>query len=1292
MAERRWTAQQLSAIETRDKTLLVSAAAGSGKTATLTERIIRSLLDKEHPVTIDSMLIVTFTNAAAGELKEKIRTALEEAVKKNPSDEGLVRQLMMLPSASIKTIDSFCNDLLKNNAASVGLNPRYRISTGSECNILSASIMEGLIDSVYSGKEPDIATPEEFDMLAECLTETRHTEELSEVLRWVYDKCQSSLSGTALISELTEIYNPDRFTVVESTPHGAYIVNRLRTAAESGISAIEYFRREMTAEGADVKFIETADSDIEQLRLLEKITYAEAKEGIDSFHFKSFPGAKGGRTPAVSDYKNARVDIRDEMKIFKNQFLYSADEWRELYASLYEILTVLCKFLFAFDRIFVNEKRQRGIVSYADIERYTYECLWKNGERTEIARSIASGISQIYIDEYQDVNALQDKIFEAVSRPDNRFMVGDIKQSIYGFRSARPEIFASMKAAFPPLSEADGSTASIFMSSNFRCDKAIVDFTNEVFDKMFGLIGENIGYAEGDRLGYAKLQEHEPQYRKPDVVIIENHKYSDVTCISTCEAVAEKIQDLLEHGRLNNGERIKPSDIAIILRKATKLDQYVAALESRSIKAEIAANDKFFLTPEVLLTLSFLHAIDNPKRDIYLAALMCSPLFGFDASELTGFRNVGECDTLYDSLLLAAKAQGESKLCRFLTVLEGYRRAAEGLPVDKLIYKIYRETGLLALATRQGGRKNLVFLYDHARSFESGSFKGLYNFLSYIDDVINGDVKGEFDEKRSGGSADAVKITTAHSSKGLEYPIVFFAEADTPFHKRANSKDKDRWIKISEEMGISIKLRTPSGLARVNNPVTFAVNEYIKDKEFEEELRVLYVILTRAKERLFVVGESAKADIEEYKSNMRLSSEIMTPYSARKLASSLDVILASVGGGIEVDDFLSYDRSCDLTKSDGTEKAANVESNGKAAEKPSENDGYEKIEGLADIFTERFTFKYPDEYMTVLPEKLSVSTLSPTVFDTADDNVTLLFDGQTGAADNTEMKAESDTSADSIDKMSRMKNDLGTAGKEKSENPTDNSDSIINKSTDGERRDGDSEITDSANIKGTDAKDGFAAYAPTYELSDRKVTLPKFMQGSRAEESAKRGIATHYFMQFCNLERFAKEGSEAELRRLVEQGFISEADGERVRINELEAFGKSRLFRNILGASEIYRELRFNLFLPAAYFTGNEEKKRFYSDKKVLVQGVIDCIYRDSEGRLHLVDYKTDRLTKEERKNRSLAEKRMREAHSLQLSYYALAIKEMFGCEPAQISVYSLHLGDEIEIFNVLDKNDQNRQ
>ena len=1178
MAERRWTDEQLSAINTRDKTLLVSAAAGSGKTATLTERIIRSLTDKDSPMDIDSILVVTFTNAAAAELRAKISKALSEAVEANPEDKHLKRQLYLLPSAKIRTIDSFCNEILRANCDRVGLPPVYRIADTAECELLAISIIEGLIEAVYNGDLPEIASPEEFDKLCDCLTDTKRTEELAGVFRYIHLKCDSAEEGIDLLASLIKKYECKDIPVEENA-YGSYLLEHYREMLSHYIAAADkYIRMFSGGNEGEQKYLGMVESDRDLLkRLLSAKTYDEARLGIENYSLVRKPTVRKDKTYDMEGYSQLRDMMKRNLDGMKKYFVYTSEMWGELFASLHNQLSIMYRFEKRFDELFLEEKRRRGALSYADIERYTYKCLINDGQLTDIAKNVAGQFEAIYIDEYQDVNSLQNRIFEAISRPDNRFMVGDIKQSIYGFRSACPEIFAGMKSAFPRLDEAKGDCASIFMSRNFRCDKAIVDFVNNIFDRAFSFVSSSIGYEDGDRLGYSKIQPcGEPQYMYPEVCMLD--KTEDKEKMQSARVVAKKISDLLADGKLSNGSSIRPSDIAIILRNARDKDiKYALALEEYGIPVTISGAKDFFLSPEVLLALCLLNTIDNPRRDIYLAGLLLSPLFDFDADDLYLIRQEGG-ESLYESLVKYVESNSEfTKGVHFLERLGYYRAIAEGVSVDTLIYKLYHETGLLALASKSGGKENLTLLYDYARSYEAGSFKGLYNFISFINNII--DKKTSFDDTRVGDSADAVKIVTCHASKGLEYPVVFLVEADGEIY----NKERNSRLAFSEDFGISFRLRTPSGLAVVNNPVQDIINNRIHRKLYEEELRVLYVALTRARERLYVVGLCPLQDREEYELKMSVIRDNLSEYSFRELSSYQEIILACDGrSALSVEEFAGV-----LTADEQVQSVLPLSES--KEEKSAEKD-------LVEELAARFSFEYPSPHLTTLPEKMSVSTMSPTVLDGSDDEV--------------------------------LKLDLSDP-----------------------------------------------------DIDEGKSILPSFMVGSAADESAKRGIATHLFMQFCDLKRLKEKGADAELRRLIDKGFISAEDGGRVRTREIERFLESGLFSEMCSAKKIYRELRFNVCLPASYFTEDEEKRSALSGREILVQGVIDCIIEHTDGSLALYDYKTDRLTREELDNRTLAEEKLRAKHKMQLCIYSMAVEKMFGQKPNTLAVYSLPLGDTVSMI-----------
>ena len=756
------------------------------------------------------------------------------------------------------------------------------------------------------------------------------------------------------------------------------------------------------------------------------------------------------------------------------------------------------------------------------------------------------------------------------------------------------------------------------MSENFRCDRGVIDFVNGIFDRLFEVIRESIEYVSSDRLIYSKCYpDGEPPYRKPELCLLP---YGGVESVIGSEGdeldaapmlVAEKIQELLEHGTLSSGERVRPGDIAIIMRKAKGADKkYAAALEELGIPSALPDTTSFFLNPEILLIMSILNTIDNPRRDVYLTATLMSPIFGFTADELTAISAVGE-STLYDSLLKYVENDpGFIKGKKFLSRLEKYRIYSEGCAVDVLINRVYRDTGLLALASRDGGKEHLLRFYEHARQYEASSLRGLYSFLGYINSII--DRKNAFDKREAVTGGDTVKILTAHSSKGLEYPIVFFVGTNYLMKRRREEEER---LVYDKGIGIAMYLRTPSGLSLVKNPAKVVLLDMKLRKTIEEEARLLYVVLTRAREQLYLVGKLGSG-AEKYKSAITDANGHLTPYTVYRMKNYTDMITYSSGASfVSPEEFVpnmsdalrvaiyppkdeeQTDGEGIVTPEELPSELMIAEGDENACDAAMSVDTDEKVAALADELYRRFSFEYPDAHLSHLPEKLSVSKLYPEVLDPSRDEEAVLSFGEERV------------------KYTKM-------GK-----------------------------------------------------------LPRFATGSDETESAKRGIATHLFFQFCDLELLRKNGARTELARLVEKKFISEADAERVRIREVEAFVKSSLFEDMLGAVNLWRELRFNTRLPATMLATDEELLKRLDGEQILVQGVIDCLIEDSEGELHLIDYKTDRLTREEREDPALAEARLRESHSLQLSYYAAAIERMFGKRPVSVEVYSLHLGRRVDVM-----------
>lgn len=1196
-----FTKEQQSAIDTRDKTLLISAAAGSGKTATLTQRIIASLLDEENPADISELLIVTFTNAAVGELRERIGKAIRERLASEPANLRLQRQLLLLPSATICTIDSFCNEVLRANTGAVGIPPNYRIADAAEAELLGGAVCESLIAAVYEGDLADEISPEDFAELCDALTRVKEDASLAPTLLALYRKCETHEKGVHSLRALCEEYDPRKYTAPEQTRLGAYILRETAEMAAHYTGALQKTLATFPLEGkAALLHALLSEEQYWFYHLSTARTYGEMRTRLYEFSFKNQPPIPAAqKTPEIERAIRLRAEYKEAVSSYRAKFFaYTVEQFAELYTKLYKQTDILCTFLEKFDFSFREEKARRGLCEYADIERYAYRCLWDGDTPSAYAKELSEKYSAIYIDEYQDVNRLQNLVFAAVARPNNRFMVGDIKQSIYSFRSADPSIFAEMKNTFPPLEKAGRShAASIFMSQNFRCDEGVVDFVNRIFDTVFGHLGESIGYVPEDRLTFSKLGPVGNAF--PEITLVssahsasEESEDEDGEPPSAVEAeayaVGKKILSLLDGGKKNDGTPIRPGDIAVIFRGLhSRAPIYTRVFASMGIPCAVGDEKSLLLAPEVLLCLCLLNTIDNPHRDIYLAGLLCSPLYGFTADDLVRYRGAEQERgvSLFSALEAYAREHPEdARLSHFLSSLAHYQLMAEGMRVDEFLTKLYAESAMLSLAAKNGGRDNLLLLKDYAARYEAGGFSGLYSFIHYINNLIES--RTDFDSKRQDGADDdRVRLITVHASKGLEYPVCFLAACGTDIRDAESGP-----FAYVEGFGLAFRLRDSSGLSLVENPAVNALLRRRAEKGFEEELRILYVALTRARERLYLFGTCSRTAPEDYLARVQDQISFLDAYSLRRMRSFLKIALACPTGA-------------EVHIEHGDPAAVNEV---QTEEQPDPISALPPCEEEVERFVSRFGYTYPHAVLANTPRKLSVSALSKDRLDRMEKESTLPEDAP----------------------LSYLPSDC-------------------------------------------EEQEPQSTHAPR---------LPAFVTGRREKESARRGIATHLFLQFCDFAALSERGAQAELDRLIREKFISEEDGARVRLGEIEKFRESRLLDAILSAKALHREMRFHARMPAVLFTESEEKRAALGEHRILVQGVIDCLYEDESGDLTLIDYKTDRLPREALRDPALAAEILSEKHREQLSYYAIAVEQMFGKRPKYIRVYSLHLGDTVEI------------
>ncbi|MBO5755534.1 MAG: UvrD-helicase domain-containing protein, partial [Clostridia bacterium] len=858
---RTYTPEQLAAINTTDRTLLLSAAAGSGKTATLTERLIRMITNPENPLDVSRMLIATFTRAAAGELRERISAALSAAIEKDPANKRLARQALLLPTAKIRTIDAFCHDLVRGHTDSLGISPLYRIPDEAEVELLAREIMDDLIEDVYRGDYQ--AEGLDIFFLSESLISARMEASLGAKL-WDFYKnsIAGRLDGVKALLATAEAMAPCAQMPFFDTPIGKTLRDSLKEEITTRMDLV----RQMAEKAKNTETEKMATALLLSAESLSE-NFTSLLQGLDTSYtaFRDalalpLSSAKQTKDNDLSPTGKMCKAFRAECSKFRNGLSSDLSPWSEddlgrLYGETQRIALSLALLLAEFETRFLAAKREKGLCEYGDLSLYAYHLLLdEKGEKTPLAQQLTDSFDVVCVDEYQDVNELQHKIFEAVSSPTNRFMVGDIKQSIYGFRGAEPSIFASLRASFPSLSE-KSDRAVLYLTRNFRSAARILDLANGVFDFLFGTIGESIGYTERDRLYLPEAKEGEPprpDTPTPALFLLPGKAESDDEGGDELSFVVRQVKTLLAEGHKRDGSPIRPADIAILTRSNAAKHKMLMALESEGLPTFYEEDEDFFSYSEILLALCLCHAVNNPRRDIYLAGLLRSPLYRFTMEELVRIRRF-RGETLYDDLCRAVEEEDFPKGRAFLDELNEFRRLAEGERADRLLRHLFDKTAIAA-ALDEEAQNRLYRFYDLARRRESLSFHGLYAFLAYVDEMIAAG-KSTGGKISKGTALDGIYVNTIHRSKGLEFPICIL----TGCGARLSADAADRLpVRYFPFLGFASPVASHEGMGLVSSPLYRILDAHEKNSELEEEARVLYVALTRPKEQLILTAAPTK--------------------------------------------------------------------------------------------------------------------------------------------------------------------------------------------------------------------------------------------------------------------------------------------------------------------------------------------------------------------------------------------------------------------------------------------------
>lgn len=872
-----YTADQQKVIDLRDCNILVSAAAGSGKTAVLTERIVQRVCDSTNPLQIDRMLIVTFTNAAAAEMRERIGNAMRLRLEKEPGNKHLRKQITLLNHAQITTIDSFCLYLLRNHFHEIGLDPGFRVADEGEVKLLKAEVLQDYLELKYEeGKEA-------FLDLVEKYAGNGNESGLQALILRLYEFSQSHPFPDLYLEESVKLLQEEEGNISDACLEflEEYEKGLLKECIAYTEQAIEICQRD----GGPCFYEEALRSDLGfYLRVLE----AEHMEERNALYAGCKFVTLSRKTPEnlIPSYQANVKSLRDACKKIvqdiQKRFYYATTEViLEDNARANHTLAQLLILTAEFTKCYEEEKRRKNMIDFSDMEHLALRILFKREGNEyvpgEVALSYRDYFREVMVDEYQDSNQVQELLLESISCQTqdfgNRFMVGDVKQSIYRFRLARPEIFMEKYASY----DADtGKNRRVDLSRNFRSRSEVLEGVNAVFEKlMIPQVGK-VSYNAEARL-YPGAVYPEAKDNQTEVLLYDKKAFEEADIMSV-EAegriIASRIRELRRDFMVTDKKTglLRParySDMVILLRTATGVDDVLKkALEKEGIPVYISSGKGYFAAPEIQTIINYITVLNNPRQDIPLLGVLHSKLGDFAEEEIAQIRVFNQKKgRLYDSLVhysdCGANAELRIKVSAFLAEVEAWRQKSVYITVYELLEEILEQTGYLQYCMAMPGgvqrRANLLVLLQKAKAFESSDYSGLFDFIRYIELMKEKDVDfGEANVLDEG--SDVVRIMTIHKSKGLEFPICFVAG----FSKQFNIRETSDAVLTDAELGmgsdcIDLKLRCKRRSIRKN---IIATKQKLDGRG--EDLRVLYVALTRAKEKLILVGHGDVASTNLY--------------------------------------------------------------------------------------------------------------------------------------------------------------------------------------------------------------------------------------------------------------------------------------------------------------------------------------------------------------------------------------------------------------------------------------------
>ena len=1348
MSSPKWTQEQQNVIDSRGGNLLVAAAAGSGKTAVLVERIIQMILNSDLKIDIDKLLVVTFTNAAASEMRERIGDAISKKLDENPEDEHLQDQLVLLNKASITTIHSFCLEVIKSNFHKINLDPNFRIGDETECSLMKLEAIDETFDILYEQND------EEFCYLVDCYAEKRGDSNLQNLILSIYSFVMASPYPKVWLKESAEDFNiTDDFDFATSKWAKAIL--------ETVKIQMEGIEKSLCKAIEDVYGIDELVTFTDKLKIeyekIKEILYAcdtswsDAYRQISSMTFENY--AKGvKRIPKdapsyIKEEKDKAKKIRDNAKksiekIKTSVFNKNYDDLKDEIKFLYPIVKSLSDVVLMFEQIYSQKKRDKGIIDFNDIEHFALQILTETDENgdfvfDEEGKNIPSDIAleyrekfyEIFIDEYQDSNQVQEVILSTIAKQKepNRFMVGDVKQSIYRFRQAKPEIFLQKYATYD--TDLSSKYKKIMLYKNFRSRKEVVDSVNYIFEHIMSKNLGEIDYNEEEKLNLgANFEEVEdekiilggateihlmekkvPEVEDPD----EEEEEGEDLDASQIEArmVGKIIRDIMRPNenceimqvfdkKLETYRNVEYKDIVILLRATSAwAPVFAEELINMDIPTYADMGQGYFETMEIQVIMSFLKVIDNPMQDIPLIAILRSPIYGFTPEDFIDIRitdkkvsfyeamrmfvgekidlsneeeqdiaedeisddigneiidvNINEensyvdadmddyyqninyedfeyeneefiynDEVMYESYISenveddliyeinsniegdeeSQKSELELKVRRFLDDLKELQEKSMYMSTDEFLWYIYTNSGYYAYCGALPGgsqrQANLRILFERAKQFEETSFKGIFNFINFISKLkkSNSDMGSA---KTLGENANVVRIMSIHKSKGLEFPIVICSGMGRNF----NTMDFRKDVLYHHELGYGPQIVDFERRISYPSIAKEALKCKINIENISEEMRILYVALTRAKEKLIITSSIKDIEQNMHKWSSNISTEKMvSKYDILNGKNYMDWMMPAIIKHKDLEDIReTYNLSTSISMEDESKWSVKTWSRDDIDFEKHEKEGIREVLNTMDLsqhdteyyeqIEKKLNFEYP--YLGVVKKAASISV--------------------------TEIKKRQEEYEEQEDSLGLYKH---------------------------------------------------------------KTTLkkPKFLSESQKSEKitgARRGTIVHLIMEVLDFEKVNTESEiKAQIQDLVKRRIITEKESQVLSPRKIMRFFKSPIAKRMLSSKfvkreqKIYTQIKMNdIYLNDEIFKNNRET---YENESVMLRGVIDLYFEEDDG-LVILDYKTDFV--DENNKKEIIHK-----YKKQIEIYADVLSKLTGKKVKEKYLYLFGIDEQVKV------------